>query len=110
MVLNPKIIKYSVETSGADDCMTGLLAAVKIFPGFLGTDPCPNRPTRIPGYAGRQAPLVQRSKERKIQATNIWDQNLQITVWPPTKTAKINIFNWAELRQKYIWDQPPNKQ
>ena len=42
----------SVETSGG--CMTGLLASVKIFPGFLNTDPCPRHPTRIPGDA-RQA-------------------------------------------------------
>ena len=53
MVQNPKITEYSVETSGAGRCMTGLLAAVKIFPGFLGTDPCPKHPTRIPGYAGQ---------------------------------------------------------
>ena len=79
MISDPEIEKR--ETSGwGGDCMTGLLVAVKILRGFPSSNPCPS-PTRIPGDAG-QPPRRCTTKERKVHATNISVQKLQITVCP----------------------------
>ena len=94
--------RNSVETSVG--CMTGLLASVKIFPGFLSTDPCPRHPTRIPGDAGQATWCTVHNQGEK----NSCRKHLRLkppnskTLTTHQKQANFSwlTFNWTEVKQQ----------